>query len=193
MKRWIVTPIKAPEACKTRLAPALGEAARRELVGSMLRHVVGVAQRAAGAGDQVLLLGPSRHGLSGGIARLDDPGGGLNAALAAAAQAAEAAGVDRLVIVAADLPRLTRADLAALLAADPGEAAIAPDCGGAGTNALSLPLPAARGFRFAYGAGSFARHQAEAARLGLPLAVIRSDTLGLDIDEPQDLCALGGA
>jgi 2-phospho-L-lactate guanylyltransferase len=190
MTSWIVTPIKAPEACKTRLVPALNDAARRELVGSMLRHVVGVAREAAGPGDQVLLLGPSRHGLPADLPRLEDPGGGLNAALATAAAAAEAAGVERLVIVAADLPRATCGDVAALLGAASGEAAIAPDRGGTGTNALSLPLPAAQGFRFAYGPGSFAKHQAEAARLGVPLAVIRSETLALDIDEPQDLGAL---
>ncbi len=190
MKSWIVTPIKAPEDCKTRLAPVMNDAARRELVGSMLRHVVGVAREAAESGDKILLLGPSRHGLPADLPRLEDPGGGLNAALAAATATAAAAGVERLVIVAADLPRLTRADVIALLGALPAQAAIAPDRAGTGTNALSLPLPAAAGFHFAYGPGSFTRHQAEAARIRLPLAVIRSETLGLDIDEPQDLGAL---
>jgi 2-phospho-L-lactate guanylyltransferase len=193
MSRWIVTPIKAPEDCKTRLAPALGAAARRELAGSMLRHVVDVAVEAAGPEDRVLVLGPSRHGLGPEVALLADPGGGLNAALAAAAAAAGAAGVGRLVIVAADLPRLTRADLARLLEVAPDEAAIAPDRAGAGTNALSLPLPAARGFRFAYGPDSFARHQGEAARLGLPIRAVRTESLGLDIDEPQDLGALAAS
>lgn len=193
MTRWIVTPIKAPEDCKTRLAPALDAAARRDLVSAMLRHVVGVASGAVGPGDRVLLLGPSRHGLGAEIGRLADPGGGLNAALAAAAAQAEAAAAERLIIVAADLPRLTHADLLALLGPAAGAAAIAPDRAGAGTNALSLPLPAARGFRFQYGPGSFAAHRAEARRLGLRLAVVRSPTLGLDIDEPEDLDALAGA
>jgi 2-phospho-L-lactate guanylyltransferase len=189
MTCWVVTPIKALEDCKTRLRPALDEAARRALVESMLRHVVEIAADARGV-DEVLLLGPSRHDLPPAIPLLADPGGGLNAALAAAVARATDAGVSRLVIVAADLPRVTRADLEALAGLDAEEAAIAPDRAGSGTNALSLPLPAARAFRFQYGPDSFARHTADAARLGLPLRVIRTDTLGLDIDEPRDLSVL---
>ena len=64
---------------------------------------------------------------------------------------------------------------------------IAPDRHGVGTNGLSLPLPAARGFRFAFGDDSFALHQAEAARLGLIVEVIHSPTLAKDIDVPADL------
>jgi 2-phospho-L-lactate guanylyltransferase len=173
------------------LRPALSEAERRELVAAMLGQVVAAAKAARGV-DEVRLLGPSRHGLPAEIPLLADPGGGLNAALAAAAEQALAAGVDRLLVVAADLPRLTAEDVAALAGVAAGEAAIAPDRSGTGTNALSLPLPQAAGFRFQYGPESFARHQAEAARLGLPLGTIRSAGLGLDIDEPADLGALAG-
>ncbi|HKR89875.1 MAG TPA: hypothetical protein VJS38_17030, partial [Phenylobacterium sp.] len=59
MTTWVAIPIKAPDACKTRLAPVLSDAARRALAADMLRHVVGAAE---GAGD-VRLVGPSRHGL----------------------------------------------------------------------------------------------------------------------------------
>ena len=189
MTCWIVAPIKAPEACKTRLRAPLTDAARSELVERMLRHVVEVAQATPG-GAEVRLLGPSRHGLPAAIPLLADPGGGLNAALGAALDAAAEARVDRLVIVAADLPQVTRADLRALVEVEGPALAVAPDRAGAGTNALSLPLPQARGFRFQYGPESFARHSAEAARLGLPLQVIRSATLGLDIDQPEDLAAI---
>jgi 2-phospho-L-lactate guanylyltransferase len=189
MTCWVVVPIKAPAECKTRLRPALGDAARGELVATMLRHVVGVASACA-AVDRVLLLGPSRHGLAPEIPLIADPGGGLNAALTAALAEAEYGGASRLVILAADLPRLTAADLLRLAAAPEDAAAIAPDRAGAGTNALSLPLPRAHGFRFRYGLGSFAQHKAEAKRLGLTVQEILSETLGLDIDVPQDLAEL---
>jgi len=189
MTCWVVIPIKAPEACKTRLRPALGEAARRELVAGMLRHVVETAGGAPGV-DAVRLIGPSRHGLPAAVALLDDPGEGLNPALAAAVPAAAAAGVDRLVVLAGDLPELTAGDVAALAGLAPGVLGVAPDRKGEGTNALSLPLPAARGFRFQYGPGSCAAHSAEAARLGLALQLVRSATLALDVDEPADLEAL---
>lgn len=186
MTCWVVIPIKAPEACKTRLRPSLGEAARRELVAAMLRHVVEIAG-AAPSVDAVRLIGPSRHGLAETVPLLPDPGEGLNAALASALQAAADAGVTRLVALAGDLPRLTLEDLRALTTLEPGVLGVAPDRRGHGTNALSLPLPLARDFRFQYGPDSFAAHSAEAAQLGARLQVVRSPSLGLDVDEPADL------
>ncbi|MDQ3146768.1 MAG: hypothetical protein M3R01_07505, partial [Actinomycetota bacterium] len=47
--------------------------------------------------------------------------------------------------------------------------------------------PSACGFGFAYGAGSFARHVAEVARLGLALRVLRPPELTWDVDLPADL------
>lgn len=188
MTTWIAVPIKAPEACKTRLAPVLAPVARRALAADMLRHVVEMAK---GAGD-MHLVGPSRHGLPQNVELLAEPGTGLNAALAAALAAASAAEATRLVILAADLPQLRPTDVAALADQPPGVLAIAPDRADLGTNALSLPLPQAAEFRFRYGPDSFARHRAEAARLDLAVAVIRTPTLALDIDEPEDLGVLAG-
>jgi 2-phospho-L-lactate guanylyltransferase len=186
MTTWVAIPVKAPEACKTRLASVLPEAARRTLVADMLRHVLAAAE---GVGE-VRLVGPSRHGLPETVALLADPGGGLNAALTAALSAAQAARASRLVILAGDLPQLSRADVEALAGLAPGALGVAPDRAGAGTNALSLPLPQAAAFRFQYGPDSFARHCAEALRLGLTPQVIRSAGLGLDIDQPEDLAAI---
>ena len=189
MTCWVVIPVKAPGACKTRLAGVLGDAARRDLVATMLAHVAGVAGKAAGV-DEVLLLGPSHHGLSVTMRRLDDPGRGLNAALASAVRAAAGEGVDRLVFVSADLPLLAPVDIEALIDRPAGVAAIAPDRVGIGTNALSLPGSCASGFALRYGAGSFAAHVAEAVRLALDLVVVRSPGLALDIDLPADLAML---
>jgi 2-phospho-L-lactate guanylyltransferase len=186
---WVVIPVKAPDACKTRLSGVLDEAARRALVARMLHHVVDVASGVA-AVDEVLLLGPSRHGLPESVRLLADPGGGLNAALGAAAQIAAVEGVDRLVFVSADLPLVTPADIATLAGVAPGVMAIAPDRGGTGTNALSLPGETAARFPPHFGIGSFAAHGAEARRLGLDVHEIRSATLALDIDLPADLDAL---
>lgn len=190
MTCWVVVPVKAPGAGKTRLNGVLDAAARRNLVASMLDHVVRVAKDTLGV-DEVLLLGPSLHGLPPSTRRLDDPGGGLNTALAAAADIAAAAGVGRLVFVSADLPLITPADVAALIDVAPEAIAIATDRAGTGTNALSLPGSIATRFRFHYGIGSFAAHAGEARHLGIAMHAIRSPTLALDIDVPADLEALG--
>ena len=51
-------------------------------------------------------------------------------------------------------------------------------------------VPAAAGFRFSYGPGSFERHVAEAHRLALGVTVVEDDSLAADIDYPEDLLAL---
>ena len=43
------------------------------------------------------------------------------------------------------------------------------------------------GFRFSYGPGSFARHRAEAARIALPVRLVRAPLLAWDVDLPADL------
>jgi 2-phospho-L-lactate guanylyltransferase len=60
-----------------------------------------------------------------------------------------------------------------------------PDRRLAGTNVAGVPTGA--GFSFSYGAGSFARHRAEAARLELPARIVQDPFLSWDVDVPGDL------
>lgn len=183
MTCWVVIPIKPLDQCKTRLRAVLSDGERGALVREMLANVVRAAQSAPSIA-QVAVLGPMAYELD--LPHLAEPADSdLNAALASARQALEHQGATRLIVAAADLPRVTSADIEALAGVE--GVAIAPDRAGAGTNALSLPLPGAHGFRFQFGEGSFARHRAEAEQLGLPLQIIRTDTLALDIDTPADL------
>jgi 2-phospho-L-lactate guanylyltransferase len=186
MTCWAIIPVKGPDEGKRRLAGALDDAARRRLVAAMLDCVV-AAVRAARGIDQLLVVGPSRHGLASGVALHPDPGGGLNAALADALQTAANAGASRAVVIAADLPQVTARDVELLAAAPPRTVAIAPDRHETGTNALSLPLPQARGFPFAFGPDSFARHNAAAEHLGLPVEIVEGPGLMRDVDTPADL------
>ena len=62
---------------------------------------------------------------------------------------------------------------------------LVPDRRDNGTNAVCVPVGA--GFTFSYGPGSFARHAAEAHRLGLALRVVRGTALAADLDLPADL------
>jgi 2-phospho-L-lactate guanylyltransferase len=183
---WAIIPVKGLDKGKTRLSGVLDEPERQRLVMAMLDHVVDAATAAIRI-DRVCVVGPSRLGLDVRVGLLDDPGGGLDAGLAAAlAQAAEA-GVDRVVILAGDLPRLTPREVAMLAALPDAAMGIAPDRHGTGTNALSLPLPAARGFAFGYGPGSAARHSVEGCRLGLDIEWLHSPGLARDVDVPADL------
>jgi 2-phospho-L-lactate guanylyltransferase len=89
-------------------------------------------------------------------------------------------GLDRVIIAHADLAFVD--DLTIM---DGLGVSIAPDRHRDGSNVMCLPADS--GFRFAYGPGSFARHRAEAERLGLAVRVVEDPTLEVDIDDPDDL------
>ena len=188
MAIWAVIPVKPPQGAKTRLAGKLSPSEREALVRAMLVHVHGVV-KASGKVDRVLILGPSRLGLPDDVPLLADPGTGLNPALQSVLPQLEA---DRLIVLHADLPGITPAEIDRLAGTREGVIAIGPDRHGKGTNALSLPLPRAKDFTFAFGPDSYARHVAEAGRLGIAIETIHSPGLERDVDEPEDLADAAG-
>ncbi len=156
----------------------------------MLDHVLSVLSRAEGV-DRVAVVSPERGALPARVITLDDPGGGLNEALTAAALAARCRGAGRLLVVHADLPLLEPEEVTALIEASQASGlAIAPDRHGQGTNALCLSWPPA--IRFEFGPDSFRKHLAQAAARGLSPAVVRLPGLAFDVDEPDDLNCWSG-
>lgn len=109
----------------------------------------------------------------------------LNAALTQAARYAAAHGATRLLILPTDMPNLTSEDVRATAACRGPEpqTAIAPSRDG-GTNALMLQP--AQAIPFAFGRDSFLRHRRLAAQAGIPVHVVKSDSLLFDIDLPED-------
>jgi 2-phospho-L-lactate guanylyltransferase len=185
--RSVLVPIRSFDRAKMRLAPALGESARAGLVRKLAARVVAaaapmpvavvcedesVARFAADLGADVLLVSPGL-GLSGSVA----------------------AGVDRLASEGIDVVTVAHGDLAMVVELSSagrdageggeGEVTIAPDRRLDGTNVITVPTR--RGFRFAYGPGSFERHRAEAARIGLACRIMYDWNLALDVDLPDDL------
>lgn len=189
MTCWIVIPVKAPDQCKSRLRSVLDDDAREGLVAAMLADVIAAA-RAVTGDIEVALLGPSRPRLPDDVRLLADPGQGLNAALASARDAALAAGAHRILFLSADLPHVIADEIRPLIDLPVDTVAIAPDGAEIGTNALSLPLPAAGGFSPAYGNASLTAHRRESARLGLKLVLIERPGLAFDVDQPADLAGL---
>lgn len=181
MPAAVLVPIKAFTAAKGRLAEVLDAGARAELARRMAAQVL-----AAAAPLPVVVVTDDAEvaafARSHGAQVIDDPGGGLNAAVQAGVDHVVGAGFDEVVVAHADLPRA--AGLAALTGAT-DTCTLVPDRRGDGTNVLVVPAGA--GFRFAYGPGSFARHVAEAERLGLAVRAVRDSRLGWDVDLPEDL------
>jgi 2-phospho-L-lactate guanylyltransferase len=177
--------IKARAQCKSRLAEILTPAARLQLVRTMLDAVL-VAARGAQTLRQILVVSPERDCVPAEIPVLADTGGGLNGALSAAQLALHEFGCQELVVLPADLPQVTAADIDGLVRAGrPGGFAIAPDAAGVGTNALYLNSP--QPFRFRFGPDSARLHLEQAHSMGLLPQVVQLAGLEFDVDSPEDV------
>jgi 2-phospho-L-lactate/phosphoenolpyruvate guanylyltransferase len=167
---------------KTRLATHLTVAARIELVRSMLSSVLAAAS-AAQTVLQVLVVSPERDTVADEIPVLADSGAGLNSALSLAQRALLDFGVRELLVLPADLPRLSAAEIDTLVRAGRSSGfAIAPDAADTGTNALCLAMD--RPFDFQFGPDSKRLHLRAAERLGLRPQLVRLPGLEFDVDSP---------
>jgi 2-phospho-L-lactate guanylyltransferase len=114
----------------------------------------------------------------------------LNPALEQAAEAVREMGVSTVLILPADLPLISSADIDNLLRRD-APVVIAPDRHRMGTNALMVRLDAfGEPFIFQFGEGSFGKHHDEANRLGVDAMTTTTPGTSFDLDTPEDLAQL---
>lgn len=191
MTTWAVVPVKRFAAAKRRLAGVLGPEARQQLSAAMLRDVLAALTATPGL-DRIVLATSEPTAAAFGCPIIDDGGGDLNAAIARVATTLEAAGVERMLVLPADLPLATPQDIAQILVAGRTAQMVAvPDERAVGTNALLLSLPSE--IAPCFGTNSRARHAAAARALGLASRELRLPSLGFDVDEPEDLARLARA
>lgn len=180
----VVIPLRGFTSGKARLAEVLTDRERVDLATMMANAVVD----AAGPLPVTIVTSAAEvqsWAEARGITVVDDPGTGLDAAVAAGRDALRAAGYERVVVAHADLPRARAGALIPFAALEPKTVAIVPSHRDDGTPVLSLPCEAE--FTFSYGVGSAGRHAAIARRIGLEVQVIHDPELGYDIDLPEDL------
>jgi 2-phospho-L-lactate/phosphoenolpyruvate guanylyltransferase len=188
-----IVPIRSWRDGKTRLAAILSPEAREALVRQSAASVLRTAARSL-VFDTVLVVSADPQVLAW-ASRCDAPVlalpqpeelPGLNGAVEAGRRWARDHGADRIVSLFADLPLLTVEDVQRI-AGRPEPLVLGPDRSGEGTNALLLRITGegAR-FRFAFGEGSLARHEAEARRLKLNAARDAGIGIAFDLDTPQD-------
>jgi 2-phospho-L-lactate/phosphoenolpyruvate guanylyltransferase len=181
----VLIAIKERARCKTRLAEMLAPPARIELVRSMLSVVLAAACNAQTV-HQVMVISPERDMVPAEVPVLADTGESLNSALLNAHAVLLEFGCGEVVILPADLPKITAAEIDELVRAGrAGGFAIAPDAAGVGTNALCLV--SRRPFDFQFGPDSRRLHVSEAERLGLSAHTVSLPGLELDVDSPADL------
>lgn len=178
--RALLVPVKSFRTAKLRLSPVLSGSERAGLArrlasgvlaaaGALPRNVVcddtEVAEWAAAAGARVIWT----------------PGLGLSGAVQAGVAVLASEGVEVVVVAHADLACPAGLDSIG----SEGCVSLVPDLRHDGTNVAAMPAGA--GFSFSYGPGSFERHRAEAARLGLSCLIVRDRRLAADVDLPEDL------
>jgi 2-phospho-L-lactate/phosphoenolpyruvate guanylyltransferase len=180
----VLIPVKAFHQAKRRLGSALSDPDRIALVRAMATQVVAACVPlpvAVVCDDQDV----AEWAADVGATVMWEPGQGLNGAVRAGVDRLARAGTRRVTVAHGDLPR---AHGLGVLAPFDG-ITLVPDRRDDGTNVLRLPSTS--DFRFAYGAGSFRAHRAEATRLGLPVRVLRDPDLAYDVDWPADVVELG--
>lgn len=181
----VLVPVKAFSRAKKRLAPRLDPERRAALARSMAAHVLRAASPLPVAvvcdDDEVAAWADECGALV-----LLEPGRGLNNAVAAGVERLASAGAVEVIVAHGDLPLAEGLERLAGFAG----ITLVPDRAEDGTNVVVVPATA--GFRFSYGPRSFARHVEEAARLRVPVRVVRDTGLSLDVDVPADLSRAAG-
>jgi 2-phospho-L-lactate guanylyltransferase len=184
-----LVPAKALDQAKGRLAELLGEVERRRLALAMLEDVLRALQGVA-AISSIHVVSPDAEVLKrahelGGITVPEPPSvRGINQALVHALSTIDPR-PDAVLAVLADVPAVTSEELASVIAEGPERGVVICPSSAKGTSALLLRPPDIIPFRF--GELSFQAHKRQAAALKIETRVLRIESLGRDIDEPDDL------
>jgi 2-phospho-L-lactate/phosphoenolpyruvate guanylyltransferase len=184
----VLIPIKRLETCKQRLSGVLDAGQRRRLMLALLDDALVRASAAAGVSAVAVVTDDetaAARARAAGAAVLSDGGlpwnEGLVHALGLLGEAP-----DGVLFLSADLPALTTADVAAMIAACPAHGIAIGRAHDAGTNALALRPADAIVPAFGSPASS-AVHAARAADAGVEAVLVDRPGLALDLDTPSDL------
>ncbi len=196
---WAVIPVKPLRSSKMRLAHLLTEEQRMNLIAGFLTRTLQLLKPfppLAGvcvvtSDEQVQLLART-HGAQ--VVAESAPEG-LNVAVRRGVDWVERAGAGGVLVLPADLPFITRADVQQMLAVLPDQeespndygrclTIICADAARLGTNALLLFPPSP--FTFHYGPNSYHYHLQEAQRLNRTLYTVQAPGLQFDLDVAAD-------
>jgi 2-phospho-L-lactate guanylyltransferase len=187
-----IVPLKSLAHAKERMAGCLDVASRRRLVSWMLGRILDACLGADTVTRVMVVAGDVQAAAEAarlGVEVIIQPEGGLAAALATGEQAA--IGAEATLVVPADLPLATAADLDAVCAAGAhAPSVVVVPAGDGGTGAL-LRRPG-RVICTAFGPNSAVAHLRLAVAAGIRPVRLNLPNLALDIDTPSDLRALDG-
>lgn len=204
-------PVKSLTNAKARLGAALSAVERESLTRAMLADMID-ALAATPCLDRTYVLSGDADVLRAAAAlgaeplreedgTPSDPAGrtstrtqtaigGLNRAVAAAAERLATAGVTRLLTIPGDVPLIEPDDVTAAFHVDASAypVVLIPSAGGAGTNGLLLSPPTVIVPRFE--GDSLAAHMDACRERGVAFRVLALASFALDVDTPEDLAEL---
>lgn len=190
MSLWVVIPVKPLRRSKSKLTNILSEDDRTLLNFQMYENTLKVLSEIK-IPHQELVVSKDSSVLS--LARSynaktlqEDGDSGLNGALKKSIQVIGAYSAQKVMVLPADLPFITREDLEGVMSYD-GEnpfLLISPDRKMSGTNLLFVAPPDL--IDFSFGAGSFERHVRQAQLHNATIEVRKFNGSELDIDSPED-------
>lgn len=188
---WAIVPLKSPELAKSRLSDVLNPLARQDLFFAVARHVIATLLSTPAISRVAVVTSSDAADAfareCGAVVIRQQGDLGTAAAFGVAIEALRAQHLDRILMIAGDLPLLSAEavqELVAASTASPG-VVIAPDRQRTGTNALLCSPPDA--IPPCFGTDSFRRHRAAALAAGVSLQIVESAALALDVDVADDL------
>jgi 2-phospho-L-lactate guanylyltransferase len=186
----ILVPVKNLSTAKQRLAAVFDQTARTKLAQAMLHDVVEAiaawARRPACAlvtSDPFAIELAQRYHFE----IIPDPANpGETGAIDMATRLCVLRSIDSTLVIPADIPLIQASELDQILAHAPAEGSVlVPAADGRGTNA-AFRRPANL-FPLRFGNDSFKPHRAAAQATGKPCIVLHLPSIGLDVDNPEDL------
>ncbi len=191
MNLWAIIPVKPLKRLRSEQNNTLTDEEWAKLNTSMLESIIESVRSVKGV-EEILVVSKDTSLLA--IARernvktlQEDSGSDMNMALMRATTIAAMYKAHSMVILAADLPLISTADIEKfiLLAKNQPEMVVAPDRRNVGTNAIFLN-PLSIDFRYQFGGNSFDKHLSEAQRLSYSISISDLRSLRIDIDSPED-------
>ena len=190
---WAAIPVKAFTGAKLRTSSVLTQRQREILAATMLEDVLAAAAESSLlAGIMVNTVDPVAAGLARRYgARVVTEGAldGHTGAVNGMARVLAAEGKGALLTMPGDIPRVTAAEIDAVVASTQAAPAftIVPAHDELGSNAVLCTPPFSVPLRF--GDNSYFPHLIAARAAGIEPTILRLPGIGLDIDHPVDLRA----
>jgi 2-phospho-L-lactate guanylyltransferase len=188
---WAIVPCKKFKYAKSRLSSVMTRIERSQLAYTMLVDVLGVLSKVDRVQGIVIAssdpLAQKCAMDSGAFCVTKNCDEGVSNALTTTTTFLKDKGATGVIIVAGDLPLLKASDITCVLNSldKSPSVSLAPASSDFGTNVLAMNPTGI--IPYLYGSRSFYTHQNAAIERGIEPAVIRTQSLGLDIDTPADL------